>query len=161
LGGFIKNITGLQIPGIGLIGVLILIFLAGIITRNVFGKKILHGVEKCLVKIPIARNIYLASKQITQIISQHPKQMFVKAVLIEYPRKGLYVIGFITSPSAVKINEQGEKLLNIFIPTTPNPTSGFLLLVPEKEIIPLPISVEEGIKLIVSGGIITPENIKS
>ncbi|MFH1612890.1 MAG: DUF502 domain-containing protein [bacterium] len=154
LGGLMKNICGYYIPGFGIFAIFIIIFTIGLITRNILGQKILQLLENLILKIPFAQKIYLTSKQFTKVISQYSKQSFIKTVFVEYPRKGLYGIGFITSLTSVEV--QNNKCFYVFFPTTPNPTSGFLLLIPEQDIISTNISIEAGIKLIVSGGFVIP-----
>jgi len=150
-----------HIPGLGFIFTLILIILVGIIFTNIVGKSILNFLEnKIVTKIPFIRTIYKSAKNIIETIFSEKSLSFREVVLVEYPKKGTYVIGFITSKPE-KDNEItksiGDELLSIFVPTTPNPTSGFLLYVPENEVKKLKMSVEDAFKIIISGGIITDE----
>lgn len=149
---------GFKIPGLGIATTVLIIFLVGIFTTSVIGKKVLVLWEYILNKIPFIRGIYGAIKQIIETITIR-KNAFNQVVMIEYPRKGLYCLGLLTCESKGEIQNKTEKeIMNVFIPTTPNPTSGFLLFVPKESIIPLSMSVEEGLKLIISGGIVTPFN---
>lgn len=147
-----------HLPGIlGLVFLVIITYLMGLIITNVVGKKTIHLGERLLSKVPLVWNIYHASKQLLESISISGKKAFRQVVLIEYPRKGIYTIGFLTSDSRGEIQITTKKeTVNIFVPTTPNPTSGVLIIVPKEDIIPLKMSIEEGIKVVVSGGMVVP-----
>jgi uncharacterized membrane protein len=148
-----------NIPGLGLLSSLLLIFIAGYISTNWIGKGIWKSLESWLLKIPLVGNIYTALKQIVYTISKQKKKAFKEVVLIEYPYRGCHTIGFVTSDAPPEIQKNiGEKMISVFVPTTPNPTSGFMLILKQKEIIKLNMTVEEAIKLVVSGGILRPEN---
>ncbi|MFH1761666.1 MAG: DUF502 domain-containing protein [bacterium] len=153
------NQAGLPyISGYGFIAVIIIILLTGIIGKNYFGKRLFNLAEKLLKKIPIINKIYIGIQQISNAFMAQNKKLFSHAVLFEYPKKGSYVIGFVTRDITGEIRDRiGEETYSIFVPTTPNPTSGFLLFVPKKEVISLNISVEDAVKLIMSGGMVTPE----
>jgi uncharacterized membrane protein len=113
--------------------------------------------EDMLARMPVIRNIYSALKQILETVFADHSAAFREAVLIEYPRRGIWAVGFITGRTEGEVqNTTEEECINIFLPTTPNPTSGFLLFVPKKDLIPLSMTVEEAIKMVISGGIITP-----
>jgi len=150
----------IRIPGLGLTLTLLLIFLTGLFTTNIIGKKLVAVGETLLGKIPLVRKIYIAAKQVIEAIALPEKKAFSQVVLIEFPRKGVYSLGFVTGSSAQEIQAVTEaSLMNVFVPTTPNPTSGFLMMVPKEDLTPLSLSVEDGVKLIVSGGIISPPNL--
>ncbi len=150
------------IPGLGIIALLIFIFLIGLLTANFVGKKLLDLWERLLKKVPVVSSIYSALKQIVDSFSMQGSGNFSRVVLIEYPRKGVHTIGFVTGTSKGEVqNKTKEKVLNVFVPTTPNPTAGFLLLVPEADVIPLDMKVEDGMKMIISCGIITPPQKKT
>jgi len=151
LAPLIYRFVGWEIPGMGFLAILLLIFLTGLIARNYLGRKLIGVGEKIMTKIPLINRIYLALQQISQTFLAQKRAIFKEAVLIEYPRKGLYAIGFVTSHM-----EEG-KMLGIFLPTTPNPTSGFLLFLPREEAIPLQMKVEDALKLVISGGAVAPE----
>lgn len=158
LGGFVELIIGKSIPGVGLVASIGLIIFMGFIVTNYLGSKLVKLGEKLLEKIPIISNIYFGVKQIINAFSIQGKEMFNKVVLVEYPRKGTYALGFITGECKGEVQDRtSAELINVFIPTTPNPTSGMLILVPNEEIIYLDMTVEEGLKLIVSAGIVVPE----
>ncbi|MDO9534487.1 MAG: DUF502 domain-containing protein [Bacillota bacterium] len=160
LGVYIENILGYKIPGIGVAAVLIIIFFTGFIITNIIGVRLLSLAETLLKKLPLASKIYFASKQIVQAFSMQGKQVFNKVALIEYPRKGLFVVGFVTGEFQGEVQDKtAERLINVFVPTTPNPTSGMLVLVPDSDIIHLNMTVEDGLKLIISAGVVVPESI--
>ena len=152
-------LLGFHIPGLGLILVLVVVFFTGLIVRNVFGRQIIRMGEAVLTHIPFVSKFYSALKQLVDAIFRTGVRDFKRVVLIEYPRKGVYTLGFVTGVSIGEIQRKTEKrCLNIFVPTTPNPTSGFYLIVPEEDIIPLEMSVEDAFKVLISGGILNPED---
>lgn len=143
-------ITRLSVP------IVLLVFLAlvGLIARIVFVRKVFGLGEKLLIKIPLFNKIYLTAKQISQAFLVPEKTMFKRVALVEFPRPGIYSVGFITGKSKGDITK--EEILHIFVPTTPNPTSGFLIFVRPHEVRELDMSIEEGMRLVISGGIVTP-----
>jgi len=147
----------INIPGLGLLVVFVAITLIGALTAGFMGRFIINFGERLLARMPVVRSIYGALKQIFEAVLTHSSTAFRKVVLIEYPRRGIWVIGFITGATKGEIQNMTEdRLINVFLPTTPNPTSGFLLFVPANEVYELSMTVEEGIKMVVSGGIVTP-----
>lgn len=152
------DLIGRRIPGIGFVTLVLLIIFTGMLTRNFLGKKFLELSDNIMIRIPIFNRIYTAVQQISQAFLTKKGTVFRKAVLVEYPRKGVYAIGFLTSMSKGEVQEKTEtEMCNIFLPTTPNPTSGFLLLVPKTDICPLDMTIEEALKLVISGGTVSPE----
>ena len=146
-----------HIPGLGVILTLIFIFIVGLITANFVGKKLLRGIELLFARIPLVRTVYTGAKEIVQTFVLDRPSQFRQVVLIQYPRKGVYCIGFVTgSPKGELAEKLAGDFLNIFIPTTPNPTSGFYVLVSREEVIPLSITIEDAFKLIMSGGMSMP-----
>ena len=146
-----------NIPGAGLIIGLILITAIGAIAAGFLGRWIIRLGESILNRMPVVRTIYGASKQILETVISTQSDAFRNAVLVEYPRRGLWVIGFVTGGTRGEVAEQIDiEMVNVFIPTTPNPTSGFLLFCPRDEVIYLEMSVEDAVKLVVSGGIVHP-----
>ncbi len=157
IGGLIESVINYRIPGIGFVSGLLLILLIGFIASNIIGNRLINFFDRIFQRVPITRGIYVSAKQIIDAFTVQGKNAFKKVVLLEYPRKGLYVIGFITGQSRGEIQEKtAEETLNIFVPTTPNPTSGMLVLAPRREVIELKMTVEEGMKVIVSGGLFSP-----
>ncbi len=152
----------IHIPGLGLILTIVLVFVVGLLTRNFVGRKMVHLGERIVDRIPIARIIYIGVKQLLEALFVQKTKAFDKAALIEYPRRGVYAIGFITGESKGEVQNMTPKnMINVFVPTTPNPTSGFYILIPDNELIVLSMSVEDAFKLIVSGGIISPAEAKN
>ncbi len=138
--------------------VLVAITALGYVSRWFLGRFMVNTTERIIERVPFINTVYKSVKQIVQTFSAQQKAIFQEVVLIEYPRKGVYVIGFRTSTSRGEVQERTDRELdNIFIPTTPNPTSGFLLMVPRDEIIPLDMTVGDGMKLIISGGAVVPD----
>lgn len=146
-----------HVPGLGIIYTVILALLTGLLVRNYVGKKALHYWESLVSKIPLVSALYSALRQVTEAIFSNDASQLKKVVLIQYPRKGIYSLGFVTGEACRQLQIEGRpRMISVFVPTTPNPTSGFYLVVPEDEIINLDISVEEAFKLILSGGMVSP-----
>lgn len=131
---------------IGAFVFLLLIVLVGVFTRNVIGVAFFRMVERFFVRIPVVKSVFSATKQLAEVFLQDRRTAFQKVVVFEYPRPGLYSLGFVTR------DEPADPLMNVFLPTTPNPTSGFMLLIPRDQVRELDVPVEEAIKLVVSGG---------
>jgi len=154
---FFEQYFNFYIPGLGIIVGLFLIYFVGMITKNYFANIAIQQGERILDKIPIAKTVYSSVKQILMTISGPEKGSFKQVLLVEYPRKGLYSLGFL---NGLVMNEQTrEQLLSVLVITSVNPTSGFLILVPPNEAQFTKLSVEEAMKMIVSGGIVTPDKI--
>ena len=150
-----------DIPGTGLILAIFFLILIGFFTAGFLGRFFVSLGENIISKLPIFRSIYSALKQIFQTILGSSSKAFREVVLIEYPRKGIWAIAFITAETTGEVNKKVKnKSVNVFLPTTPNPTSGFLLFVPTKDIIRLSMNIEEGMKMVISGGIITPKHLQ-
>ncbi len=150
-----------SIPGFGLIVVLVGLVLIGAFTANLLVRTFLRISERVLERMPIMRGIHATFKQVFETILSHQSDAFRQVVLVEYPRRGIWALGFLTGETLGEVqNLTKEKVLNIFLPTTPNPTSGFLLFLPEDDIVVLDMTVEEGIKMVMSGGIVTPEDLR-
>ena len=151
-----------EIPGFGLITVFIFFAIIGFITTGLFGRIFSSFIEKVLSKMPVLRNIYSGLKQLFEAILAKKSNSFREVILLEYPRVGIWAMGFLTGDTQGEVNRKTKnQMVNIFLPTTPNPTSGFLLFVPKKDILRLTMTVEEGIKMIISAGMLTPsENQK-
>lgn len=151
--------TRILVPIIGFITLIFLIYLLGILASNFIGRKLFSVFEDRILKIPFVKGIYGSSKQLLSALSSTRRGAFKNVVLFEYPRRGIYSMGLVTTERGFQIHKAGvEDMVPIFLPTTPNPTSGLFILVPKSDVIYLDISVEEGIKMIVSGGIVTPED---
>ena len=145
------------IPGLGLIIAILALALIGALTAGFVGRMYQRTMDRVLTRVPVLRGIYAATKQILETVLAQQSKAFREAVLIEYPRRGIWAIAFITGKTEGEVQSlTEEEVVNIFLPTTPNPTSGFLLFVPKKELLSLSMSVEEAIKMVISGGIVTP-----
>ena len=152
---------GYRIPFLGVLMTLLIILTVGWLTTSFFGKKIFKIGETLVEKIPFVRRIYTGSKQVVISIAQADTSAFRKVVLLEFPRRGLLAIGFVTGESRGEVQRlTQENMFNVFVPTMPNPTSGFLIFAPSNELTEVSMSIEEGIKYVVSGGIVTPPGLK-
>jgi len=146
-----------EIPGLGFILAVILISAVGLLTRNFAGRKVVQLGENMVDRIPLVRIIYSGVKQLLEAFFVQKTAAFRRVALLEYPRRGAYVIGFITGESRGEVQRKTDKnMINVFVPTTPNPTSGFYVLIPEDELVLLDMTIEDAFKLIISGGIFTP-----
>jgi uncharacterized membrane protein len=149
--------TYLHVPGIGLIIGIIALTLIGAATANYVGRVLLRISERILARMPVVRGVYGAMKQIFETVLAKQSNTFREAVLIEWPRKGMWTIAFITARSEGEVRDlTGPDPVSVYVPTTPNPTSGYLMFVPRSELVVLSMTVEEAIKLVISGGIVTP-----
>ena len=146
-----------SVPGIGIVVLFTGLVIIGFLTANFLGRLLIKWGEAVLDRMPVIRNIYGAVKQILETVFQSQSNAFRDVVLLEYPRQGVWSIGFVSGTTKGEVqNLTTSEMVNVFVPTTPNPTSGFLLFVPRKDLTSLHMTVEEGIKMVVSGGIITP-----
>ncbi|MFC2014973.1 DUF502 domain-containing protein [Chloroflexota bacterium] len=152
----IEGISGHTIPGVGFAITVFLILVVGFVASNIVGKKLIHYGESAIPWFPIVHQLYDGIKQIMESFSLPKKGSRMQPVLTEFPRKGMKVIGFITNEFE---DEFGRKLFTVFIPTSPNPTSGFLQIVNEEEIVRTPISIENALKTIVSAGRVAPQEV--
>ena len=149
------------IPGLGVLVLLLFITFIGALTRVLLGRWMVRGGEHLLSRMPVVRSIYGATKQIVETVLAHQSDAFRQAVLFEYPRRGSWAIGFVTGKTIGEVqNVTEDEVVNVFLPTTPNPTSGYLLFLPRRELVPLSMSVEAAIKMIISGGIVTPADLR-
>lgn len=145
------------IPGFGFIAGLVFILAVGALASNYIGRRFLHWGEAIVSRIPVVSRIYRAAKQVGDAVLGQDRPLFQRVVLIEYPRRELYCLAFQTNDEAGEIEQKmGEDLVAVFLPTTPNPTSGFLLYLPKRDVTPLDMTVEEGMKLIISAGAFLP-----
>lgn len=154
---YARKYLGFAIPGLGFILGLITVLVVGFIATHFIGKRLFRGVEKWLLKFPLISQIYPALRQIISSFLSKDSPAFRKVVLVEYPAKGIWSVGFLTSDGFREAREKtGHELVHIFIATTPTPLTGFLILVPKEEVKILDISIEDGIKLVISAGIVKP-----
>lgn len=145
------------VPGLGLLIVIVALTVIGALTAGMLGRFWTRTIEHLLARMPVIRNVYSAIKQIFETVLAQQSNAFRQVVLFEYPRRGSWAIGFITGMTEGEVQDlTTDEVVNVFLPTTPNPTSGYLLFLPRRELVVLSMSVEEGIKMVVSGGIVTP-----
>jgi uncharacterized membrane protein len=145
------------IPGLGIITLVLLIFLVGLFAANFIGRQIVGHWEDWLNRLPLVRGIYSTLKSMMDILSFSERGSYRRVVLIQFPKNGHYCFAFVTGMTKGETTALGpEALIHVYVPTSPNPTSGYFLLVPEREVISVDISIEEAMKLIVSGGLYTP-----
>jgi uncharacterized membrane protein len=157
INSYLSKLLGFYIPGLGLILFLTVILLTGFITRHFLGRRLSVILDRILRRFPLIRNIYPSIKQITEFLFASQRQAFKKTVLIEYPRSGVWSMGFVTNQGFTEAREKTRQdLLSVFIPSSPGPLTGFFILVPRQEVIFLDIPIEDAIKLIVSGGLLNP-----
>ena len=152
---------GYRIPALGLVITLLIVLAVGWFTTYFFGKRMILLGENIVGKIPFVRRIYKGSKQVVQSIAHADTRAFRKVVLIEFPRRGMLAIGFVTGEARGEVQKNTcDDVLNVFVPTMPNPTSGFLVFAPPEELTEIDMSIEDGVKYVVSGGIVTTERLK-
>ena len=150
------------IPGSGVILVLVILIITGLLVTNILGRRLVSLWESLLNKIPGFRNIYNVLKKVSDTVLNSSTESFKKAYLIQYPNKGIWVIAFQSGDYRGQAESViGEEIINLFVPTTPNPTSGFFVLIPKKDALELDISVEEAFKLVISAGVVTPNSVKT
>ena len=151
-----------SIPGSGIILLFLIILITGILVTNILGRRLVALWEKLLNRIPGFRNIYNILKKVSDTVLNTSSQSFKKAFLIQYPSKGIWVIAFQSGDYRGEAESIiGEETINLFVPTTPNPTSGFFVLIPKKDAFELDISVEDAFKLVISAGVVTPNSLKN
>lgn len=152
------QLIGHEIPGLGVVFTVVILVMTGLLVTNIIGHKLLSIWEKLLSRIPLIRNIHSAAKQVVNAIVQPNGNAFRKVLLVQYPRAGLWSIAFQTS-GILYLTQYEKPVVSIFIPTTPNPTSGFLMFIPVDEIKELNISIEEALRMVISIGVIIPEQM--
>ncbi|MFV1993012.1 MAG: DUF502 domain-containing protein [Acidiferrobacterales bacterium] len=152
-----ETLTGFYIPGLGVILTVLVLLVTGMVAANLFGRTLVNIWERLLARIPLVRSIYSGVKQIMATLFSDTSKSFKEVVMVEYPRRGAWTLAFVTGtgwqPAKALVNED---LVNIYVPTTPNPTSGFFLMVPRKDIMALDLTIDEGLKMILSLGLIEP-----
>jgi uncharacterized membrane protein len=159
LGSYLRAKTGLSFPGIGFAAIVLILLVAGMMASNLIGKRLISVIERGLETIPLFNRVYVAIRQISEALLSEHSNVFRQVALVEYPRRGTYSICFITSENSGEIAAKlARRTVNVFVPTSPNPTSGFMLVVPSEQVIPLEMSIEDGMKMVISGGSYTPYN---
>jgi uncharacterized membrane protein len=153
-----ENLVGFRIPGLGVILTFALLFTTGALALNFFGKQLIEGWERLLSRIPLVSWVYGGVKQVAETLLSPKAEAFRKVLLLEYPRKGIWSLGFQTAAALDEVQARTEKeVICVFVPTTPNPTSGFIMLVPKEDVIELDMSVDEALRMVISLGVVVPE----
>ena len=152
-----EELIGFAIPGLGIVLTIIILLVTGVLAANIVGRSMVGLWESLLERIPVVRSVYSAAKNFAEMVFSDSSQSFKKVLLIEYPRKGLYSLAFQTSSELGEVQGRtGEGVICTFVPTTPNPTSGFIIIVPRKDVIELDMDVDEALKMIISLGVVIP-----
>jgi len=153
------QLLGVHIPGLGLLLSGVVLFITGMVVTNLLGSSMIKLWEQLLARIPVVRAIYSASKQLTETLFSSKGRSFRKVVMVRFPHPGVWTVAFVTGEGMQEGNDKtGKDLVNVFVPTTPNPTGGYFLMVPREDVIELDMSVDAGIKLILSAGAVVPED---
>ncbi|MEM9180346.1 MAG: DUF502 domain-containing protein [Pseudomonadota bacterium] len=153
-----ETYTNYAIPGFGVLVLVVALTILGAVTANLIGRSLLAATDRILSRIPIVKNVYAALKQLTEVLANNQQASFDRCVMVEYPKKDSWCIGFVSSHAKQEIGSKlGTSKIGVFVPTTPNPTSGFLIYVEETETIPLEMTVEEGAKMILTAGLVVPD----
>ena len=153
-----EQLLGVHIPGLGIILAVVVLFLTGLLAANFVGRAFVGSWESLMDRIPFVRAVYSAAKNFAEMVFSDSSQSFKKVLLIQYPRKGLYSLAFQTATELGEVQGRtGEEVVCCFVPTTPNPTSGFIIIVPKKDITELDMEVDEALKMIISLGVVVPK----
>lgn len=156
-----EQYIGINLRGVGVIIFLIFTIVVGWVAKGIIGRSLINFGESLVDRMPVVRSVYSGIKQISETVFAQSERSFEKACLVQYPRRGIWAIGFVSTVAKGEISERAEtggKLMSIFVPTTPNPTSGFLLYLPEEDVIELEMSVEDAAKLVISAGLVYPNS---
>lgn len=154
-----EQLLGVYVPGIGALLTLLVVLLTGLVTANIIGQKLIRFWEGVLARIPVVKSVYYSVKQVSDTLFSSNGEAFRKALLVEYPRKGSWTIAFMTGqPGGDVVNHLPGDHVSVYVPTTPNPTSGFFLMMPKDEIVELDMSVDDALKYIISMGVVAPAN---
>lgn len=157
-----QNILPVNPLGLGVVVIVVALIFIGSLTKNFFGRELIKFTERSMERMPVVRSLYNGLKQIVETIFQQSQGSFDRACLVEYPRRGLWAVAFVSTKATGEIPKKavdGGEMMGVFLPTTPNPTSGFLLFVPKEDVILLDMSVEEAAKLVISAGLVTPADL--
>lgn len=157
-----EALIGYAIPGLGVLLTVMIVMLTGLLAANLFGRKLVQLWENLLSHVPLVRSIYSGAKQLAETMFSEDGQSFRKVLLVEFPRRGLWTIAFLTGTDQGEAqNKTGHDVINIYIPTTPNPTGGYFVIVPRKDVQELDMSVDEGLKMLMSMGAVVPNVIRA
>ncbi|WP_037374580.1 DUF502 domain-containing protein [Sedimenticola selenatireducens] len=156
-----ENLLGFSIPGLGVVVSVLIVFVTGVLAANLFGRSLVSVWERLLARIPLVRSIYSGAKQLAETMFSEAGQSFRKVLLIEFPRKGLWTLAFQTGTDAGEAQRKtGRDVINVYVPTTPNPTGGYFVMVPREDVIELEMSVDDGLKMLMSMGAVVPHSHK-
>ncbi|MDF1530341.1 MAG: DUF502 domain-containing protein [Sedimenticola sp.] len=154
-----ENLLGFNIPGIGVVLSLLIVFVTGVLVANLFGRSLVSVWEQLLARIPLVRSIYSGAKQLAETMFSEAGQSFRKVLLIEFPRKGLWTLAFQTGTDVGEAQlKTGQNVINVYVPTTPNPTGGYFVMVPREDVVELDMSVDDGLKMLMSMGAVVPNS---
>lgn len=154
-----EAVFGFNIPGVGAVLAIIVVLLTGALVANFLGRKLIAMGESVLERIPLVRSVYSAVKQVIETFVSQDSRSFRKVVMVEYPRKNCWSLAFLAGDPVGEVQDKtAQKVITVFVPTAPNPTSGFVIMVPEEEVISLDMSVEEGFRMVISLGVVTPKS---
>ncbi|PLY13932.1 MAG: hypothetical protein C0631_12445 [Sedimenticola sp.] len=157
-----ETLLGFTVPGLGVILSVLIVLTTGVLAANLFGRSLVGLWERMLARIPLVRSIYSGAKQLAETMFNDSGQSFRKVLLIEFPRKGLWTLAFLTGSDVGEAQEKtGQQVLNVYVPTTPNPTGGYFVMVPKSEVIELEMSVDDGLKMLMSMGAVVPNARKT
>ncbi len=156
-----ENLIGFAIPGLGVVISFLVVLITGMIVANIFGRQLIRGWERLLSRIPLVRSVYSGVKQLAETMFTDTGSSFRKVLLVEFPRRGLWTIAFLTGTDMGEAQRKtGREVINIYVPTTPNPTGGYFVMVPREDVIELNLSVDEGLKMLMSMGAVVPDALK-
>jgi uncharacterized membrane protein len=156
-----KRYPIIDIPGLGFVIVLLLIVVTGVLASNLIGRRVISWGERVFKRLPLVRRIYTAVKEVSEVLLAEKSNAFQRVVMIRYPHRDAYALAFVTRDGFDYFAERiGEELVSVFIPTTPNPTSGFFLMLPKRDVVELNVSVETAMKMVISGGAFTPADLE-
>jgi uncharacterized membrane protein len=157
-----ETLLGFHIPGLGVVVSLLIVFVTGVLVANLFGRSLISMWEHLLARIPLVRSVYSGAKQLAETMFSEAGQSFRKVLLIEFPRKGLWTLAFQTGVDVGEAQRKtGHDVINVYVPTTPNPTGGYFVMVPREDVIELEMSVDDGLKMLMSMGAVVPHSMPS
>jgi len=157
LGELFQRLLGRQIPGLGLLALVLVILAAGLLARSLVGWQLIRFGQRAVARIPLVSNLYLGLQQILDVMFGGEARVFREVVLVEFPRAGLWALGFVTSEAPGELEERlGRPVVNVFVPTSPNPATGWFVCVPASDVVRLAMSVEDGVKMVISAGAYVP-----
>ena len=158
LGDAFRSLVGREIPGLGLLALILVVLAAGMTAQSLVGWQLIRFGHRAVARIPLVSKIYLGLQQILEVVVGDEKRVFREVVLVQYPRQGLWSLGFVTARQPGEADARtGRAIVNVFFPTSPNPATGWFVCVPETEVVPLEMSVEDGFKMVISAGAYVPE----